>query len=513
MPRKRKFSSEDEYRLEKSRRDRERYIRKLVRHKKAALLPIEPQSAETQVLPMTTAPQTTEQNLFDVPVHHDLPAKHAVGYFCLDLPVFSLPDNTDIPSTSTVSSIDPFCPAINGDSVSQSFFNSVSPHVHVHQFPLPPHSASNSSINEGSNIATSSNLRPDNDRRRTNIPLIEQIQSEPSILPFVPDCIHCHAKRYYMEPPRFCCASGEIKLAPTKMPDRLVQLYKANTPESKEFRQCVRSYNNMFAFTSLGVHYDKDLSKRNDGIYTFRVQGQIYHFMNSLFPSEDDKASNLQLYFYDTEHELANRMAISGKFKESIVQQLRSILDENPYSAFIRSLTEVQDLDRYRIFLKSDSGLDQRVYNTPTVSQVAAIWSESDLNSTQSSRNIEISTKTGNKKIVKQYYGCYDALQYPLIYARGETGWHPGILRKTKADILERPDQTCSQENLLPLHQCTNMDHIIDAEEQAVKKKKKGGQLFHVESTMHTSFKLEMQINQIFYISVAFYSNTLLILM
>ena len=159
-------------------------------------------------------------------------------------------------------------------------------------------------------------------------------------------------------------------------------------------------------------------------------------------------------------------MAISSKFRESIVEQLRSLLHENPYSAFIRSLAELQDLDRYRIFLKSDPGFDQRVYNTPTVSQVAAIWSESDLNDTQTSRNIEISTKTDNKKIVKQCYGCYDGLQYPLIYAQGETGWHPGILRKTKADILERPDQTCNEENLLPLHQCTNIDQIIDAEEK-----------------------------------------------
>ncbi|XP_027181781.1 uncharacterized protein LOC113780165 [Coffea eugenioides] len=409
---KRKFSSEDEYRLEKNRRDRQRYMKKAVQHKKAALLPIEPQSAETQVLPMTAVPEATEHNLFDVPVRDDFPPKHTVGCSCVDLPMFLLPHNTDIPSTLAASTTDP---------------------------------PSYSTMNEGSNIATSSDFRLGNHRCRTNIPLIERIQSEPSILPSVPECIHCHAKRYYMEPPRFCCASGEIKLAPTKMPGRLVQLYKANTPESKEFRQCVRSYNNMFAFTSLGVHYDKDLSKRNDGIYTFRVQGQIYHFMNSLLPSADDKASSLQLYFYDTEHELANRMAIS----------------------------ELQDLDRYGIFLKPDSRLDQCVYNTPTVSQVAAIWSESVLNSTQTSRNIEISTKTGNKKIVKQYYGCYDALQYPLIYARSETGWHPGILRKTKADILELPHQTCSQESLLPLQQCTNMDHIIDAEEQRTLSDKK----------------------------------------
>ena len=195
-------------------------------------------------------------------------------------------------------------------------------------------------------------------RRRKNTPLLQQIQLEPTILPSVPDCPHCHAKRFYMEPPRFCCASGEVRLAETKMPDKLLQLYKGNTPESIEFRQCIRSYNNMFAFTSLGVHYDKELSKRNRGIYTFRVQGQIYHFVNPLKPSTSEKASNLQLYFYDTEHEMQNRMALSSKFKESIVQQLKSVLDDNPYSMFIRKLADIEEIDKYKIFLKSNPGLE-----------------------------------------------------------------------------------------------------------------------------------------------------------
>lgn len=41
----------------------------------------------------------------------------------------------------------------------------------------------------------------------------------------------------------------------------------------------------MFAFTSLGVNYDRILAKRNHGIYTFKVQGQMYHFINDLIPS------------------------------------------------------------------------------------------------------------------------------------------------------------------------------------------------------------------------------------
>ena len=116
-------------------------------------------------------------------------------------------------------------------------------------------------------------------RRRKRISLLEQIPVHPSVLPEVPDCIFCRAKRFYMEPPRFCCSAGEIHLTETQMPEKLVQLCRANTPEAREFRLCIRSYNNTFAFTSLGVHYDKNLSRRNNGIYTFRVQGQIYHFI------------------------------------------------------------------------------------------------------------------------------------------------------------------------------------------------------------------------------------------
>lgn len=90
------------------------------------------------------------------------------------------------------------------------------------------------------------------------------------------------------------------------------------------------------------------------------------------------KNSNLQLYFYDTEHEVQNRMAWSSKFKESIVQQLKSILDNNPYSVFIWKLADIENLDKYRIFLKSNLGLDQYIFNVPLVSQVATIWSNNE---------------------------------------------------------------------------------------------------------------------------------------
>ncbi|XP_073305878.1 uncharacterized protein [Primulina huaijiensis] len=102
------------------------------------------------------------------------------------------------------------------------------------------------------------------------------IVTSPDLLHDVPNCEFCDAKRIYLEPPTFCCSSGEINLSPTEMPSDLLQLYLDDTAVAKEFRTCVRSYNNMFAFTSMGVHCDKALASRNDGTYTFRVQVSSY---------------------------------------------------------------------------------------------------------------------------------------------------------------------------------------------------------------------------------------------
>ncbi|XP_070013113.1 uncharacterized protein [Nicotiana sylvestris] len=82
-------------------------------------------------------------------------------------------------------------------------------------------------------------------------------------------------------------------------------------------------------------------------------------------------ANNLQLYFYDNAKELKN---CSDKLNESTVKELMDILKGNPYSIFLRSLTDMPNLQNFHIALKCDAGLDQRVYNVPTTTEIAAIW-------------------------------------------------------------------------------------------------------------------------------------------
>ncbi|WMV15707.1 hypothetical protein MTR67_009092 [Solanum verrucosum] len=102
----------------------------------------------------------------------------------------------------------------------------------------------------------------------------------------VSNCRFFKAKKFEYEPPAFCCSNGSVQLTSHEIPIELKNLYLKNTELSKHFRIYIRTYNNIFAFTSLGVTYDKELAKRNNGIYTFRVQGQMYHFINDLIPTD-----------------------------------------------------------------------------------------------------------------------------------------------------------------------------------------------------------------------------------
>lgn len=123
---------------------------------------------------------------------------------------------------------------------------------------------------------------------------------------------------------------------------------------------------------TFAAKYDRELTKNSFGVYTFRLQGQVYHFLNSLV-SHREKASSIQLYFFDTDKELARRVDGSSKLRESTLRLLMRVLSANPYAHFLKDLRAIPDLDKHKILLNCNPGLDQRIYNLPSASQVAAI--------------------------------------------------------------------------------------------------------------------------------------------
>ncbi|KAG5537863.1 hypothetical protein RHGRI_025085 [Rhododendron griersonianum] len=282
-------------------------------------------------------------------------------------------------------------------------------------------------------------------------------------LPTVQNCRHCGAKKFPYETPRFCCSGGEVSLYPIAIPPELQQLYSGLGPNSAHFLQYIKPYNEILAFTSMGVHLDPAYAKRVNGIYTFRAQGQIYHFIDSLYPS-GQMPSYLQLYFYDTQKEAELRRGDKDKLQPHIISTLINALQGNPYSQFFRSLTHLPNIDQCQIILKADPKVQDYTALPPTVPQVAAIWVENDDAPELQERDTVVQKHDGHSQTISYYYGCYDSLQYPLLFPLGEPGWHQGI-KKIKPSSTS---QTClGQGKVLPQHSSTAEELI--ANEAAVR--------------------------------------------
>jgi hypothetical protein len=63
----------------------------------------------------------------------------------------------------------------------------------------------------------------------------------------------------------------------------------------------------MFAFTSPGMKVD-DRFNKGRGPPTIRIQGQPCHRIGSLLPLPGEAPKFAQLYIYDTDNEINNRM-------------------------------------------------------------------------------------------------------------------------------------------------------------------------------------------------------------
>ncbi|GJV57128.1 uncharacterized protein Tco_1458133, partial [Tanacetum coccineum] len=182
---------------------------------------------------------------------------------------------------------------------------------------------------------------------------------------------------------------------------------------------------------------DANLTKRNNGVYTFRVQGQVYHFINDLVP-ENDNAKNLQLYFHDTEHELENRLASSDRLSKYATEICMKALEKKSLCLFL---------------LKPER----------------PVWVDGEENGEQSHRNIEVKIHSNQSRKIEYYYGCYDALQYPLMFPFGELGWHQGILKRGEKEYKIRGKAKPSAANLISPQNAVNVEDLLFQEYYAYK--------------------------------------------
>nr|GEX65065.1 reverse transcriptase domain-containing protein [Tanacetum cinerariifolium] len=107
-----------------------------------------------------------------------------------------------------------------------------------------------------------------------------------------------------------CCGRGKVDLTNEvpNPPPSLKELITNKHLKSASFIDNIRQYNSMFAFTSMGGKQDTSVNMRR-GPYCYHLHGENYHLVGPSLPETGKPAKFAQLYIFDTENEIQNRIS------------------------------------------------------------------------------------------------------------------------------------------------------------------------------------------------------------
>ncbi|KAH9698190.1 ATP-dependent DNA helicase [Citrus sinensis] len=226
----------------------------------------------------------------------------------------------------------------------------------------------------------------------------------------------------------------------------------------------------MFAFTSMGGRVDASIN-RSKGPYVFRMSGQNYHHIGSLLPEVGKKPQFAQLYIYDTENEIDNRIntllkhGMKTEIDHEILHELSKMLDQhnNLVKSFkmARDRYETQPESTFRLRLLNSRTRDGRRYNIPTVSEVAGLI-VGDFSEANFQRDVIIEHRTKGLRRFTDLHPSFMPMTYPLIYPYGEDGYRPDIsLRDITDSPFKRQKLTMRQYYCFRLQQRLNEGHTL----------------------------------------------------
>ncbi|KAL6662326.1 hypothetical protein ACP70R_000185 [Stipagrostis hirtigluma subsp. patula] len=220
-----------------------------------------------------------------------------------------------------------------------------------------------------------------------------------------------------------CCKGGRFSVPRFRDPPPfLAALLKYDgDSRAKKFLRLNRQYNCLFAFTSIGARIDRDINDGR-GPYVFRINGQVHHRIGSLLPADGEPPQFVELYIYDTDHEIDNRIRaldpserIEADLDRDIIVGLLQMLDE--HNPLVRSFRMARDRLRE---------CDPVQYNLPTCEQLALLV-VGDFSVDTYKRDIVVHCLDGNLQRISPLHPALMALQYPLLFPYGERGYQLGI--------------------------------------------------------------------------------------
>ncbi|MCH79378.1 ATP-dependent DNA helicase PIF1, partial [Trifolium medium] len=269
-------------------------------------------------------------------------------------------------------------------------------------------------------------------------------------------CKYCSAELWYEERSdkstnglqvdfSICCQKGEVVLPLLKKPPKLLlDLINGNEPRSRNYKENIRAYNSMFAFTSMGGEINDNINN-GGGPPQFILGGQNYHRIGSLLPEAGTTPKFAQLYVFDTQNEANNRAACfrsSNKKKDtidiSLVKDLQDMI--HSFNPLAKAYRKVRDSFQsgsgcqlsLRLYRNRDK--DSRMHNIPTADEVAGLI-VGDFEDSDIGRDVIINERQYGLTRIHETHVLFLPLQYPLIFPRGENGWEPDIPRTYRGEL------------------------------------------------------------------------------
>lgn len=276
-------------------------------------------------------------------------------------------------------------------------------------------------------------------------------------------CNQCGALMWIMErnnkssknnQPTFsiCCKNGQVCLPREKQPPEPLASLLSGIPQTLHFKLNIRVYNSMFAMCSSGGKIDHKIN-RGGAPYCFKVRGQNLHLIGSLLPEEGESPKFCQLYIYDTDNEVDNRINAIGSVRDqidqSIVEDLMSMLNHhNKLVAQFRTARERfrnNDVDEFRLVLLSSQSASGRPNIIGPTNEVGGliVCNNGD---TIGRRDTVVQTRDKLLKRVWETDIFFMQLQYPLLFPHADDGFHTKIpLTKSKSkqvvEVLQEDDE------------------------------------------------------------------------
>jgi hypothetical protein len=278
-----------------------------------------------------------------------------------------------------------------------------------------------------------------------------------------------------------CCQRGRVRLPfLTPPPPFLRGILESDDARGIEFRTNIRRYNMALAFTSLGVKEDKRVNRVNHGRrgWVFRVEGELCHLIGALRPDEGVPPSYAQLYIYDSQLALQQRMNRNDDLCHDTMSSLQSmLLEHHRYSKDFKHAYEIlqdyPDVSDAVVRLRTTPGKAPQQYNLPTSDEVAVILPGDGTSPDR--RDIILRRRSGEYRLTRIDDGhpAYSPLHYVVLFPHGDNGWHKDLHQcpPPKSNILSNSNPPRITQTLYSAFRL----HIHDGEYPTIHR---GGRLF-----------------------------------